>query len=989
MGPAGKTLRRAAASCRALYPARLAGCAATVLLLAFPSRAAEARLEPVTASSVHSPSYPCDAAFDGDRRTRWASRDGGKQWLQVDLGTTVRFERVTIAWERAMAVDYDVQTSDDGQTWHTVAEQRDPEGQRQDLAPDTLVDEFAGLAASGRYLRVLCLRPSRYTLYSIWEVEFPEPEVARQLKELVEQARSARQEERRREGSTARNALLEKGIREVVFAVRQEWHDGHWYANFGYYAPAGEPRCYAAGGRLAVLAVDSGSLRLLVDDPDGSIRDPWVRYDGQRVLFSWRRAGSGTFHLYDIGADGSGLRQITEGPYDDIEPIGLPDGDILFVSARCRRWVNCWLTQVATLHRCDPEGRHIRQLSANLEHDNTPWLLPDGRVLYQRWEYVDRSQVHYHHLWTANPDGSGQMVFFGNQHPGGVFIDAKPIPGSGEVVLIHSPGHGLSEHRGMIAVVSPKGGPDQGGALRDLSGPDYTDPYPLSPDLFLAARYRELVLFRRDGRDVLLAELPAEWGPVTLHEPRPLLARPREPVIPSRTDERAETGTLVLSDLYRGRSMAGVHRGEVAELLVLESLPKPVNFTGGMEPLSYGGTFTLERIVGTVPVAADGSAHFELPANRAFFFVALDRHGRSVKRMQSFTSVMPGERTGCVGCHESRLEAPANVSGRSGTALAAAGPPAKPIPVPGVPAVMDFPRDVQPVLDRHCVRCHNPGKRSGGILLTGDRGPVYSHSYFTLSARRLVADGRNLPQSNYPPRAIGDSASPLLAKTDGTHHDVSLPETDQRLLRCWINSGAAWPGTYAALGTGMIGGYAQNVLDRSDLQWPAVKAAAAVIERRCLSCHTLPERPLPRSPSDDLDMPPWAIDYASPRLRFSRHVLYNLSRPEASVQLLAPLATAVGGYGLCRAADLGAGQGAVFASTEDPDYRVLLAAIQEAADHLQRIKRFDMPDFRPRSEYVREMVRYGVLPAESATDDAAVDPYQADARYWELVTTPR
>ena len=959
-------------------------------LLATPSPGAEGGPEPVTASSVMSPSYPCEAAFDGDRRTRWASRGAGgsPEWVQIDLGKPCRFERLVVSWERANAVDYDVQTSDDGQAWRTVAERRDPKGERREVAPDTLVDELAGLAASGRYLRVLCRAPSRYALYSLWEVEFPDPELAAWVKGLVETARTTRQEARRRERGAAQAALRERGVREIVLAVREEGPDGHWYANLGYFAPDAKSRCCGAGGRLAVFDVVSGAFRLLVDDPAGTVRDPCVSYDGQRVLFSWRPAAEASFHLYEIGADGSGLKQLTDGPYDDIEPVWLPDGGILFVSSRCRRWVNCWLTQVAVLHRCEADGSRIRQLSANVEQDNTPWPLPDGRVLYQRWEYVDRSQVHYHHLWSANPDGTAQMVFFGNQRAGGVFIDAKPVPGTDEVVLIDSPGHGQREHRGMIALVSPKGGPDQEASLRDLSTPDYTDPYPLSADLFLAGRYRELVLFHRDGREVLLAELPAEWGTATLHEPRPLVARPREPVIPPRTAERVPTGTLVLHDIYRGRGLAGVERGEIAELLVLESLPKPINFTGGMEPLSYGGTFTLERIVGTVPVAADGSAQFELPAQRAFFFVALDRQGRSVKRMQSFTSVMPGERTGCVGCHESRLEAPANRVGRAGVTLAAASPALSPVPVPGVPAVLDYPRDIQPVLDRHCVRCHSPARREGGVLLTGDRGPVYSHSYFTLSARRLVADGRNAPRSNYPPRGIGDSASPLMAKLDGSHHEVVVPAADQRLVRYWINSAAAWPGTYAALGTGMIGGYAQNALDRSDLQWPETQAAVAVSERRCLTCHNVPERPLPRSPSDDMDMPPWGVDYGSPKLRFSRHLLYNLSTPAQSLLLLAPLAKSAGGYGLCRAADTAVGQGNVLAGADDPDYLALLAAIAAAAAHLQQIGRFDMPGFRPRAEYVREMIRYGVLPSAAAGAGAVVDPYQADARYWELVGAP-
>ena len=105
------------------------------------------------------------------------------------------------------------------------------------------------------------------------------------------------------------------------------------------------------------------------------------------------------------------------------------------------------------MHRCDADGRNIRQISANIEQDNTPWPLPDGRVLYQRWEYVDRSQVHYHHLWTANPDGTAEMVYFGNLHPGTVMIDAKPIPQSNKVVAIFSPGHGEREHDGAITVV--------------------------------------------------------------------------------------------------------------------------------------------------------------------------------------------------------------------------------------------------------------------------------------------------------------------------------------------------------------------------------------------------------------------------------------------------------------------------------------------------------------------------------------------------------
>lgn len=154
------------------------------------------------------------------------------------------------------------------------------------------------------------------------------------------------------------------------------------------------------------------------------------------------------------------MRQLTDGDYDDIEPVYLPDGGIMFVSSRCKRWVNCWLTQVAVLHRCDADGTNIRQISSNNEHENTPWPLPDGRILYQRWEYVDRSQVHYHHLWTTNPDGSGQMTYYGNMEPGILMIDAKPIPGTGKALSLFSPGHGSREHAGKPTIIDPKAGPD-------------------------------------------------------------------------------------------------------------------------------------------------------------------------------------------------------------------------------------------------------------------------------------------------------------------------------------------------------------------------------------------------------------------------------------------------------------------------------------------------------------------------------------------------
>ena len=170
-----------------------------------------------------------------------------------------------------------------------------------------------------------------------------------------------------------------QGVGEVVFAVRGMGGDGHWYANFGHHVRNPKQMMYGPpGGRLCRLDLRTGELRVLLDDPKGGIRDPHVHYDTHKILFSYRPGGTKHYHLYEVGIDGENLRQITDGPYDDLEAIYLPGGDLLFCSSRCNRFVNCWFTQVAVLYRCDADGGNIRQLSANIEQDNTPWMLPDG-----------------------------------------------------------------------------------------------------------------------------------------------------------------------------------------------------------------------------------------------------------------------------------------------------------------------------------------------------------------------------------------------------------------------------------------------------------------------------------------------------------------------------------------------------------------------------------------------------------------------------------
>lgn len=770
---------------------------------------------------------------------------------------------------------------------------------------------------------------------------------------------------------SAAQAKIEE-LGEIVFTVRQPGKNGHYYVNFGNWCHNPNMWEYGNGGRLCRLDVRSGNLTTIIDDPEGGVRDPQVHYDGRKILFSYRPGGTNRYHLYEVNIDGTDLVQLTDGPYDDIEPTYLPNGRIMFCSTRCNRIVNCNLVQVALLFTCDGDGSKIRQISPNNETENTPWLLPDGRIMYTRWEYIDRGIGGFKALWTTNPDGTGQATFYGNMNPAPTFLDAKPIPGTHKVVMINST-HMGREHVGTITTFDTSVGPDDRSTEQTLAWEgDFRDPYPIGKTALLAARCGKIVLIGNDRSMRTIFELSEEDQAENLwcHEPRPLVARPREPVIPPKIDLTKETGTLMVADVYQGRNMAGVKRGEIKQILVMETLPKAVNFSGRADPYSFDHSFNLNRVLGTVPVEPDGSACFEVPAMRGIILTALDEDGLAVKRMQSFLSVQPGETAACIGCHEDRTLPPvASYSGLQATSRA----PSHIEPIAGVPDVFDFPRDIQPILDKHCVVCHNydateqGGPMAGGVILSGDHGPTFSHSFATLHMRDLVVVSRD-GKGNRPPRGFGSGASPLIGLLDGDHHDVKLSDHEQRMIKRWIDASATYAGTCVASGTGRF---------PKNPKLASQAAADAALRNRCNSCHS-GQRRLPINPDDAVGIKGYTIVKEELPRRFSHHRVYNLTRPEKSLILLAPLAKSAGGYGICHADD----DRPIFAVKSDPDYVALLQLVQESKTLLDADPRFDQPDFLPSTHYIRAMQTYGILPRSLDPQTARVDPYETDRAYW-------
>jgi hypothetical protein len=763
--------------------------------------------------------------------------------------------------------------------------------------------------------------------------------------------------------------LAELGPQTVLFVERplaRTFADTHWYAN--HPAPRPPKISFRVTTRLCRLDLAIGKQQVVLESPDGWIRDPAVHYDGRTILFSYAPAEAkhpGEYGLFRIQADGSGLKRLTgdDGPHSDIEPCWLPDDRILFCSSRVKRIVPCGGMSVPILHRANADGSDVRCLSANVETENTPAVLPDGRVLFMRWEYVDRGETAYHHLWSMNPDGTAVAAYFGNQFVGGVYLDAQPVPGTGEVVYVDAPGHGTTgDHYGTIRLLAASPDPDDWSAQRRLGEkgkhpkeqPWGCDPVPLAKDWFLFAQDDGLWLMHRDGRTECVHRLDAnaqdriqplpgkpfgkQRARMGLHEPRLLRPRPREPVVRDRVDWSTTTGRLFLADAALGRNMTGVRPGEIRSVLVLEIPPKPggagSEHTVALDGYTTGRTMRfLKRVVGEFPVEADGSAYVEVPARRALQLIALDAQGRSVKRMNSFLSVMPGETLSCFGCHERRTE-----TRGCGNPTASHRPPSKLAPIPGVPEFIDYPRDIQPVLDRHCVECHSAERMLGKLDLSGEHGGFRSFSYLSLTQEKYMPwiwfpFGRKTNLSDLPPRSYGSGAWAALPYFDGRandHEKIRLDPKELRLVQVWADLPAQFRSSYW-LGSPQSGTTMNN-------RW-----RGTAIESRCAACHLKPKAP---GREEHLDFP----NFLSPYLdRWALTRLANLCRPEKSVAVRAPLTKEVGGLGWCKD---NSGK-SVFADRTDPGYHEVLSLVAKEAKPF-----LDQPD---RGRYGKPSVPWGVL----------------------------
>ena len=667
-------------------------------------------------------------------------------------------------------------------------------------------------------------------------------------------------------------------------------------------------------------------------------------------------------HLYEIGVDGAGLRQLTSGEWSDLDPTYAPNGDIVFVSERCGTSLQCNEYDKdetsCNLYVMRPDGTAIRRLSVNKDGDYLPHTLDDGTIGYTRWEYHERSFAYIQSLWTIRPDGTQADAIF-KQH----FVDpwaledVRSIPGTrnqklvcvaaghhtlaaGPVVLV-TPSTGINDQRGLAivtpGVLPPEGGmsgrPVPEGGVRDQGG-YYLHPWPLSEKTFLAA------YSYGTGKTGLASEVDPTGYAIYLIDvfgtkeliyrdtniscsmPIPLRARSRPPVLPDLTVPGALDATCILSRVDYG--CEGLAPERIRWLRISEPIGWPYdNERGGQrygEDHRFSGpgaerknltSWTPIRILGDVPVEADGSAHFRVPAETAVYFQILDANRQELRRMRSFISFQPGEHRACTGCHESRTVAPVRPPQRHIAALTR--PASIPLPPPWGDRPVNFLRDIQPVLDRHCVNCHTGLKPAGrvdlspGLLSFDPQVAGYGHNraYETILEQGLVSisAARAQDASITPPLAYGSLRSSLLLCLTNTAHrkTVNLGDEDRLRLAIWIDANAPYHDRF-------VNKRADHPAYDLASDQALVKELSTLHERRCTPCHQAGE--------------------------VTRLDWLDLHDPTRSLFLTAPMALAAGGVPKCNPIP--------YRDADDPDYRAACTLVETAVSRAWREPRRDL-----------------------------------------------
>ena len=593
----------------------------------------------------------------------------------------------------------------------------------------------------------------------------------------------------------------------------------------------------------------------------GSFLSPELSYDGQTILFAYVEctgerdhrlhtdstrghwAEGRSYHIFKVNADGSDLRQCTDGTWNDFSPCWLPNGRIAFISERRGGYLRCGrVCPTYTLFDMASDGSDINCLSVHETNEWDPSVTGDGRIIWTRWDYVDRHGCTAHMPWLTTLDGRDPRPVLGNYAPRkgrpDMELNVRAIPGSRRFAATAAPHHGqaygslimidpdIPDDDGMAPVkrVTPEVGfpESQGGAEA------YGTAWPLSEDYYLCVYDARMPPGDHVGKH--LKQYPNNYGiylvdsfgnkeliyrdpEISCLSPIPLRTRPRpslpvlataatriNPAVKPAGEVSGQEATASVLNVYESR-LPWPDGTRIKALRVLQVLPMtvpsgvPPHETGLRVASAEDSVVPVRHVLGTVPVEEDGSAHFVVPANKELLFQALDERGLAVQSMRSATALRAGEHLTCQGCHAPASRTP---PATAAIPLALRRPASRLQPEVEGSNPFSFPLLVQPVLDRNCVTCH--AKNAGKAPNLG-REPLHKKwyaSYSSLAPRFGFHDYGDAYRTT--PGRFGARASKLFRILEGGHYDVKLSQDDFRRLTLWLDCSSMFYGVYEQAG---------------------------------------------------------------------------------------------------------------------------------------------------------------------------------------------
>lgn len=591
---------------------------------------------------------------------------------------------------------------------------------------------------------------------------------------------------------------------------------------------------------------------------DGGFLRPDVSFDGKRILFSYTDGigpvrkwdEKNCFHVFSVNSDGTDLRMITDGEVNDLFPTWLPNGRVVFITERRGGYGRCHGRPVPsfTLHSMYDDGTDIVRFSPHETNEWLPSVDQAGMIVYTRWDYVDRGFNQAHHPWITYPDGRDSRAINGNTHVSErtaphMIMNVRAIPDSPCYVGLAAGHH--TESRGSIVWIDPRIPDNDAMSQIKRVTPDqlfpeaefyitkasgaYAAPWPLSEKYFLCvydgyanAQYGEIEDIKRNygitlldafGNRILIYRNPQ----ISCLDPMPLMARKRPPVLqhgtlvglppnadgskptPIPADKLPKLAKVGLMNVYNSRRPFPPD-AKITALRIWQVLPKTTPIANSPR-MGMGDQKPTRLCLGTVPVEADGSAYFEVPVGAPIFFHALGEDGSAVQGMRSITYTFPGETLMCNGCHDQRV--------------GSQPPKVQPAAMKRAPSVIvpegdgtnpfNYPRLVQPVLDKNCVTCHDQKRSEGKKTPDLSKGDYQKnqHKFYTsfqqLKPYVMFYDSASFTASYTEPGKFGARGSKLYQMLRKGHHDVKLTDDEWRRLIIWLDSNCTFFGHEAEI----------------------------------------------------------------------------------------------------------------------------------------------------------------------------------------------